>query len=354
MSRVGIYIFSGTEPILHSKVEAGELTLHSVLNFLMKITPKLQTSVSIAISLAFIILVFEQVDVDSISHVLRQTNVFWLLISLVFYWAEILLRILRWKRILISLDSSIRYSSISNSFCVGSATNNLFPFRLGDILRAHLVGIQKNLSRYSVMGTIVLEKLIDVCAVLLLTCWGAFGVLIQLGAMSKVGFAFSMGTLGLVVFGGVYLFIKNRFFSNRLVSFFHERMVNFKKGFGVLLKPKNLSLVLLDTVLIWAFNTLAIWALIQSLGVSLSASEVLLLEGVTGLAAAIPAAPAGIGTLQYAFLLTFGMLHLDKSVGVAASLLVQGVLLSSITLVGALIFAFDAKSRHALGRIRHE
>lgn len=320
----------------------------------MKMIPKLQAYIGLTISLVLIFVVMRQADTVSIGQTLRQTSIFWVLIALVFYWAEILIRILRWRRILISVDNTIRYSSISNSFCVSAAVNNIFPFRLGDILRAHLVGMQRNLSRYSLMGTIVLEKLIDVVAVLLLTCWGAFGVLSQLGAMSKIGFAFLMGGFSIIVLGAIFLFSKNRFLSNKLVMFFHERLGHFKKGFGILLKPKNLSLVFLETVLIWAFNTLAIWAIIKSLGVSLSVSEVLLLEGITGLAAAIPSAPAGIGTLQYAFLLTFGMMHLDKSVGVAASLLVQGVLLGSITLIGVLIFTFDLKSRQALRRIRHE
>jgi len=320
----------------------------------MKMNTKIQAYIGITISLVLIFVVMRQTDTVSIGQALRQTSIFWVLIALVFYWAEILIRILRWKRILISVDNTIRCSSISNSFCVSAAANNIFPFRLGDILRAHLVGIQRNISRYSLMGTIVLEKLIDVVAVLLLTCWGAFGVLSQLGAMSKIGFAFLMGGISIMVLGVIFLFSKNRFLSNKLVIFFHERLGHFKKGFGILLKPKNLSSVVLETVLIWSFNTLAIWAIIKSLGVSLSVSEVLLLEGITGLAAAIPSAPAGIGTLQYAFLLTFGIMHLDKSVGVAASLLVQGVLLGSITLVGVLIFTIDSKSRQALRRIRHE
>jgi uncharacterized protein (TIRG00374 family) len=320
----------------------------------MKMSPKLQACIGIAISLLLILIVMRQVDVVNISQALRQTSVFWLLIALVFYWAEILIRILRWKRILTSVNSKIRYSSISNSFCVSAAANNIFPFRIGDILRAHLVGIQRSISRYSLMGTIVFEKLIDVTAVLLLTFLGAFGVLSQLGAMSKVVFAFLFCCVGLAILGGIYLLIKNRFLSNKLMVFFHNRLGHFKKGFGILLNPKNLSLVVLETVLIWSFNTLAIWAIIKSLGVSLSVSEVLMLEGITGLAAAIPSAPAGIGTLQYAFLIAFGMMHLDKSVGVAASLLIQGVLLGSITLVGVLIFIFDSKSRQALRRIKHE
>jgi len=48
------------------------------------------------------------------------------------------------------------------------------------------------------------------------------------------------------------------------------------------------------------------------------------------------------------------MMHLDKSVGVAASLLVQGVFIGQHTFVGVLIFTFDSKSRQAFRRIRHE
>lgn len=315
---------------------------------------KFKAFVATAISSLCILIVLWQIDIDVLFQLFQRTSVLWLLISLMLYWAEILLRILRWKRILSNVDSTIRYTSISNSFFVSAAANNIFPLRLGDILRAHLVGIQRNLSRYSLMGTIVLEKLIDVVAVLLLTTFGAFGVLSQTGAMSKVGLAFLMGGMGIVVLSGIYLVTKNRFLSNRLVLFFRERLGHFKKGFGILLKPKVLSLVIVETILIWTLNTLAIWAIIQSLGISLSISEVLLLEGIIGLASAIPSAPAGIGTLQYAFLLSFGMLHLDKSVGVAASLLVQGILLGSITLVGVLIFTFDSRSRQALRHIRHE
>jgi glycosyltransferase 2 family protein len=135
---------------------------------------KFQGYIGIGISLCFIFFVVKQIDAVNIGKILQRTSVFWLFIALLFYWVEIMLRILRWKRILISVDSTIRYSSISNSFCISAAANNIFPFRFGDILRAHLTGIQRNISRFSLMGTIVLEKLIDVFAVLLLSCWGGF------------------------------------------------------------------------------------------------------------------------------------------------------------------------------------
>lgn len=308
----------------------------------------------LAISVPLIVLVATKVDVAGIGASLHRTDLFWVLIALVFYWAEILLRILRWKRIMASMDARIKYSSISNSFCVGAAANNIFPFRLGDILRVHLVGIQGNVSRYSLMGTIVLEKLLDVVAVLLLTCWGAFETLNRLGAMPRLWFVFVLGILGIMLVGAAYLIVKFSLLPRKALEFFHVRIMHFKRGFGALFRPKTISLALIETVVIWMFNTLAIWAIIKALGISLATSEVLLLEGLVGVAAAIPSAPAGIGTMQYAFLLTFDLLRLDISVGVAASLLVQSVLLGSITLVGAMIFALDIKSRRALRKIRHE
>ena len=156
----------------------------------MKMNTNLNAYIGIAISLVLITVVFRHVDVVSIGQALRQTCLFWVFIALLFYWVEILIRILSWKRILFSVDNTIRYSSIFNSFCVSAAANNVLPFRLGDLLRAHLVGIQRSISRYSLMGTIVFEKLIDVAAVLLLTFLGAFEMLSQIGVMLKVFFAF--------------------------------------------------------------------------------------------------------------------------------------------------------------------
>ena len=106
--------------------------------------------------------------------------------------------------------------------------------------------------------------------------------------MSKVGHTLLIGGVFVLMLCVIYWLMKSRFYSNKLALNFSERLGHLKKGFGILLSPKNLSLVILETILIWAFNTLAIWSLVKSLGVMLSVSEVLLLEGITGMAAAIP------------------------------------------------------------------
>lgn len=320
----------------------------------MRISTIAQACGGIAMSLVFAFLVLRQVNSFDIGEALLRADVLWIFIALAFYWAEILTRVIRWRRILNGGDSKVCFLDIVCSFLLSAAANNIFPFRLGDVMRAHLVGIQRGVSRYSLMGTIVLEKIIDVVAILLITFLGAFGVLSKLGLLSNLYSSLVIFALALfALFGAGYL-IRVKYISNSLVVFFSQRIAHFTKGFRVLLDPISSAFVFFETLVIWILNTLAIWATVKSLGATLSVSEVLLLEGMTGLAAAIPSAPAGIGTLQYAFLLTFGMMHLDRSVGVAASVLVQGVLLGSITLVGVLVFIYDSRTRQVLRRISHD
>ena len=211
--------------------------------------------------------------------------------------------------------------------------------------------MQTNLSRFSLIGTIVLEKLIDVIAILLLSSWGAIGVLSKMGVGGKLGFTILTVSVGVIAVSAFYVVAKRKWHSNIVILNIGQKIKYFKNGFRILKEPKEMFLVFVVTVMIWIFNTLAIWSIIKSVGILLSASEVLLLQGITGIAAAIPSAPAGIGTLQYAFFLTFTLLGLEETVGVAASILVQGILLGSITLVGAIVLALDSRARQALWRI---
>ena len=84
-----------------------------------------------------------------------------------------------------------------------------------------------------------------------------------------------------------------------------------------------------------------------ALDIELSINQTILLVGITGIATAIPAAPAGIGTLQYAFHLAAILFSFSASAALVASALVQLVLLGSATLVGAFSYSY-AVSKHLL------
>ena len=63
----------------------------------------------IVASVLFIWLVLSQVNSGEVVQALQQADVSWLVIALICYWIELLLRILRWRRILVAVNSTIPY-----------------------------------------------------------------------------------------------------------------------------------------------------------------------------------------------------------------------------------------------------
>ena len=91
----------------------------------------------------------------------------------------------------------------------------------------------------------------------------------------------------------------------------------------------------------------------MALDISLEINQTILLIGLTGISAAIPAAPAGIGTLQYAFHIASVLFDFSPSAALVASTIVQLVLLGSATLVGAITYSYPI-SHHLLRDIEND
>jgi uncharacterized membrane protein YbhN (UPF0104 family) len=89
---------------------------------------------------------------------------------------------------------------------------------------------------------------------------------------------------------------------------------------------------------VWFFNALAMWAVLNAVGISLQAGTLVLLVGMSGLLAAIPSAPANLGTLQFAFITVLATAGHSATISFAAASLVQVFLLGSVTIVGAALY----------------
>jgi uncharacterized membrane protein YbhN (UPF0104 family) len=95
-----------------------------------------------------------------------------------------------------------------------------------------------------------------------------------------------------------------------------------------------------STLAIWLLNCFAIWSIMMALGIQLNINQTILLVGITGISAAIPAAPAGIGTLQYAFHIAAILFDFSPSAALVAATIVQLALLGSATVVGAMVYSY--------------
>lgn len=102
-------------------------------------------------------------------EVVSKASIFWIIIMIISSLLAHYLRAYRWKIILKSTKPDISMKNLFGSLMVGYAVNCVVP-RLGEVARAVLIGRWENLSRSSMFGAIVLERIIDV----LFLCFSIF------------------------------------------------------------------------------------------------------------------------------------------------------------------------------------
>ena len=71
---------------------------------------------------------------------------------------------LRWQRLL-ARSRAVRYPPMLGYLLVGYLANNILPARLGELVRSHYLGDREGISRASALGTVVVERVVDLVAV---------------------------------------------------------------------------------------------------------------------------------------------------------------------------------------------
>jgi glycosyltransferase 2 family protein len=307
-------------------------------------------SLGISLGAALLFLSARDVSWNDVKEEFESLEYRWILAAALFYWTELVLRILRWQTLLSQLKPPIARYQIAIAFISGYAANNVLPAKLGEAFRADLLGRLANVSRLSAFGSIIVERLLDMVVVLGMTAWGMlFVTTTHLDTLAEVnkGLAILVIPIAALVLI-VYLAVsrKNNILNARLRGF-SIKVQNLIQGLRVFEHTSSFPKVVGNTLVVWMLNCLAIWSILMALHVQLNINQTVMLIGITGIAAAIPAAPAGIGTLQYAFHIAALLFAFPASAALAASAIVQIVLLGSATAMGAIAYSY-AVSNHLL------
>jgi uncharacterized protein (TIRG00374 family) len=116
---------------------------------------------SISLAAIFIYIAFYDVDFIKVLEISSSANLFWALIFIALNIVGHSLRALRWKFILSSVKSDTKFKNLFGSLMVGYGVNCITP-KFGEITRAILLARWEGLSRTSMFGTVILERMIDI------------------------------------------------------------------------------------------------------------------------------------------------------------------------------------------------
>ena len=122
---------------------------------------------SILIGGFFLWLAFQNVDLGKLWEYFQTINYFWLLPFATATLLSHFFRALRWKLLITECQNPPRSPVLFSGVMVGYLFNYVFP-RLGEISRSAYVGKRENLSVSNLVGTVILERAIDLACMFLL------------------------------------------------------------------------------------------------------------------------------------------------------------------------------------------
>ncbi len=119
--------------------------------------------IPVLLAVFFLYLAFKGVDLGAAFDIIAGSSLTWMLIFIISFYLSHLIRAFRWKVMLHSIKPNTSVLNLLGATMIGYGVNFIVP-RLGELYRALFAGKWENISRSSMLGSIVVERVIDILA----------------------------------------------------------------------------------------------------------------------------------------------------------------------------------------------
>ena len=302
----------------------------------------LRGGLGIAVSLIAVYVLLSSVDLARTVEVLGGASLAWIALMLLTTVADVGARGARWQWLLRPI-ARIPYRRVLGYTLIGYLANNVLPARLGELVRSHVLGERERISRPTVLGTVVVERVTDTALVVAI----AGGALVLLSSASVSGGAVALGGLfvGALVIGLVVVVSGHRLpFASRLLAI-AERwppIVDFvrrlREGLLVGGRPATLAGTFGFGVLAWIASIGTFLVAGRAVGIELEPAQAALACAGVALVTIVPSAPGYLGTFELTateIVVSFGF---GREEAFAMALLVHASILLVTSLGGVISF----------------
>ncbi len=309
-----------------------------------------RTWIGLVIVAFFFYFIFRNIDLQKLTEAFSHFNSFWLLPALAIYSLGYIIRSYRWG-ILLAPIKKCSFKTLYPTLLIGFSVNNILPFRLGDFYRAHLIGKKENISRSAALATIIVEKLFDGIAMLLILGISVFmrhpaSTSVSQTVESSAKIASYIFGAGFLVCFSMLLFKKQTIkIINYVISHapkkYHtplERVAHtFLDGLKILQDAKESFTVLITSLASWSCEFMAFFFIAVGFQLApepLHINSSALIMVITNLGLMVPSTPGGLGVFEWVGVNLLGIYSISKESALAYILIVHVLVWLPITLMG--------------------
>ncbi len=262
--------------------------------------------IGLLISFAALFFAFRGLQWAEVGSALRDANYLLLLPAAVAMFFSLYFRAIRWG-VLFHPRTDLRTGDLLGTMNVGYSINNLLPLRVGEFVRAYLIGEAGGVSAAHALSTIVVERVLDVLTVVLMLvlllpfidipAWAATPALIA--GVAFLVLAVLLVTLSMARRWAIGMVdYCARPFPARHRPRLHEAAESVMEGFGVLGKPAVLAQGVGWSFVSWFCSILVMFIIQQAFGLGIGFEAGPFVVATTSLAMLVPASPGYIGTFE--------------------------------------------------------
>ncbi len=304
---------------------------------------------TLLISAVFAYLALHDIDFDETWAALRTLEYRWLVPATLAFLLSIPIRAIRW-RVLFEADRRPPLWATTNAMLLGSFFNSILPGRAGEAVRVVALKHYAGVSLAESSATVVVERIFDVLALLLLLFvtapWLPHVSWLQSAAVlgTALLIVLSCAVAAIVIFGErpIRLLLSPITKLPALRGTDVDKLAgNLNRGLSPLRRPGHGLLAFSWTVAGWLMIGLSSWFLMLGFDLHLSFLAGLLTTVAVGLAFIIPAAPAALGVFEAAAIATTRAYGVPPSQGLAYAVVLHALnffpyILCGLVLLGSL------------------
>jgi uncharacterized protein (TIRG00374 family) len=296
------------------------------------------------VSLVLLVFVFYQTDPSKIWVSLQQAQYIYLIPALALYFIGVGVRAIRWHFLLRSIKP-IPSRALFPPVVIGYMANDILPARMGEIVRAYILGQQENVSKAAALVTIVVERVFDGLMMLTFIVAGSFVLNFgdaELNARLRlVGTLFIAAIAGLAVLAGMPRRVE------RITNFFIRRVPSeslrarataltrsLLEGLGALRSPADSFAVYTLSLVAWLCET-AMYGVI-ALGFNIVAPFPVFLVACAfaNLVTIAPSTPGYVGVFDAPVIYVLTAFGVDQNLATSYTLVLHTALILPVTLLG--------------------
>jgi glycosyltransferase 2 family protein len=292
-----------------------------------------------SISLALLVYLFARVDYGQLWQSLASANLALLLLASALLLGNLVMRAWRWQYLLKPLKR-VSFSNAISATAIGLMANMLLPVRLGEIVRAVILGQRERIDKSASFATVVVDRLLDGFTILF------FLVVLLLVAPLPFDQGWQQrlrwgGVVFFLLYGGVFalLFFLHRaparalrgvrHFGSRLPTRWVDSLCRFLESFGeglhTLDRTEYLGHIVGTSLTLWGligiYNFLVVLAF--QLQLPLTVGFVLLVAQAA--AVMLPASPGFVGTHHAATVACLSLWGVTPEVSLSVALVMHAI-----------------------------